>query len=113
MKNVEELDLYKEYKFAYDKAHELEFFDKVQEALYYYEYAKHLREKIDNGETILYKVNFLERKIMKIKEALGWIDNSIEYWVMASEYDGKEDDVKKTDEAWNVIVKALKEKGKI
>ena len=26
MKNVEELDLYKEYKFAYDKAHELEFF---------------------------------------------------------------------------------------
>ena len=26
-KNVEELDLYKEYKFAYDKAHELEFFD--------------------------------------------------------------------------------------
>ena len=31
MKNVEELDLYKEYKFAYDKAHELEFFDKLQE----------------------------------------------------------------------------------
>ena len=27
MKKVEELDLYKEYKFAYDKAHELEFFD--------------------------------------------------------------------------------------
>jgi hypothetical protein len=55
---VEELDLYKEYKFAYDKAHELEFFDKVQEALYYYEYAKQLKKKIDNGETILYKVNF-------------------------------------------------------
>jgi len=55
---VEELDLYKEYKQAYDKAHELEFFDKLQEALYYYEYAKYLREKIDNGETILYKVNF-------------------------------------------------------
>ena len=45
MDKVEELDLYKEYKFAYDKAHELEFFD-------------NLREKIDNGETILYKVNF-------------------------------------------------------
>ena len=29
-KNVEELDLYKEYKFAYDKAHELEFFDKCK-----------------------------------------------------------------------------------
>ena len=28
MNRVEELDLYKEYKFAYDKAHELEFFDK-------------------------------------------------------------------------------------
>jgi hypothetical protein len=55
---VEELDLYKEYRHAYDKAHELEFFDKLQEALYYYEYAKYLREKIDNGETILYKVNF-------------------------------------------------------
>ena len=27
MKNVEELDLYKEYKFTYDKAIELEFFD--------------------------------------------------------------------------------------
>ena len=39
MKNVEDLDLYKEYKFAYDKAHELEFFYKVQEALYYFEYA--------------------------------------------------------------------------
>ena len=42
-KNVEELDLYKEYKFAYDKAHELEFFDKVQEAQYYYEYAQQLK----------------------------------------------------------------------
>ena len=50
---------------------------------------------------------------MKIKEALGWIDNSIEYWVMASEYEGKEEDVKKTDEAWTVIVKALEEKGKL
>jgi adenylosuccinate synthase len=58
MKNVEELDLYKEYKFAYDKATELEFFDKQQEADYYYEYAQQLKKKIDNGETILYKVNF-------------------------------------------------------
>jgi hypothetical protein len=55
---VEELDLYKEYKFAYDKATELEFFDKQQEADYYYEYAQQLKKKIDNGETILYKVNF-------------------------------------------------------
>ena len=37
MNRVEELDLYKEYKHAYDKAHELEFFDKLQEALYYYD----------------------------------------------------------------------------
>jgi hypothetical protein len=44
---------------------------------------------------------------MKIKEALGWIDNSIEYWVDVSEYDGKEDDIKKTNQAWTVIVKAL------
>ena len=50
---------------------------------------------------------------MKIGEALALIDNAIDYWVMASEYDGKEEDVKKTDEAWTVIVKALKEKGKI
>ena len=55
---VEELDLYKEYKFAYDKATELEFFDKQQEADYYYEYAQQLKKKIDNGETTLYKVNF-------------------------------------------------------
>ena len=67
MKNVEELDLYKEYKFTYDKAIELEFFDKVQEAQYYYEYAQQLKKKIDNGETILYKVNFWERKIMTKK----------------------------------------------
>ena len=55
---VEELDLYKEYKHAYDKATELEFFDKQQEADYYYEYAQQLKKKIDNGETTLYKVNF-------------------------------------------------------
>jgi hypothetical protein len=58
VKTVEELDLYKEYKHAYDKATELEFFDKQQEADYYYEYAQQLKKKIDNGETILYKVNF-------------------------------------------------------
>ena len=57
-KSVEELDLYKEYKFAYDKATELEFFDEQQEADYYYEYAMQLKKKIDNGETTLYKVNF-------------------------------------------------------
>jgi hypothetical protein len=58
MNRVEELDLYKEYRHAYDKATELEFFDKQQEADYYYEYAQQLKKKIDNGETILYKVNF-------------------------------------------------------
>ena len=58
VKTVEELDLYKEYKHAYDKATELEFFDKQQEADYYYEYAQQLKKKIDNGETTLYKVNF-------------------------------------------------------
>ena len=72
MKNVEELDLYKEYKFAYDKSHELEFFDKVQEALYYYEYAKYLREKIDNGETILYKVNFQKGNKMTNEDLYWW-----------------------------------------
>jgi hypothetical protein len=55
---VEQIDLYKEYKHAYDKAVELEFFEKQQEADYYYEYAMQLKKKIDNGETILYKVNF-------------------------------------------------------
>jgi len=58
MNRVEELDLYKEYRHAYDKATELEFFDKQQEADYYYEYAMQLKKKIDNGETTLYKVNF-------------------------------------------------------
>tara|TARA_B100001094_G_scaffold44854_1_gene39768 strand:- start:448 stop:672 length:225 start_codon:yes stop_codon:yes gene_type:complete len=58
MNRVEELDLYKEYRHAYDKATELEFFDKQQEADYYYEYAQQLKKKIDNGETTLYKVNF-------------------------------------------------------
>ena len=58
VKTVEELDLYNEYRHAYDKATELEFFDKQQEADYYYEYAQQLKKKIDNGETTLYKVNF-------------------------------------------------------
>ena len=58
VKTVKELDLYKEYRHAYDKATELEFFDKQQEADYYYEYAQQLKKKIDNGETTLYKVNF-------------------------------------------------------
>ena len=69
---VEELDLFKEYKHAYDKAHELEFFDKVQEAQYYYEYAKQLKKKIDNGETILYKVNFWERDKMTLEDLYWW-----------------------------------------
>ena len=55
---VEEKDLYKKYRHAYDIATELEFFDKQQEADYYYEYAMELKKKIDNGETTLYKVNF-------------------------------------------------------
>ena len=54
MNKVEELDLYQEYRHAYDKATELEFFDKQQEADYYYEYAQQLKKKIDNGETTLY-----------------------------------------------------------
>ena len=48
---------------------------------------------------------------MKIEEALAWIDNAIDYWVEESDYDEKEEDTKKTDEAFALIVKALKEKG--
>jgi len=48
---------------------------------------------------------------MKIEEALKWIDNAIDYWFEESDYDGKEEDIKKTDEAFALIVKALKEKG--
>tara|TARA_R100001082_G_C4316090_1_gene139028 strand:+ start:447 stop:614 length:168 start_codon:yes stop_codon:yes gene_type:complete len=47
------------------------------------------------------------------EEALNYIRNSIEFWVELADYDEKEQDVKKTDEAWTVIVKSLKEKGKI
>jgi len=72
MNRVEELDLYKEYKHVYDKAIELEFFDKQQEANYYYEYAQQLKKKIDNGETILYKVNFWERNKMTLEELYWW-----------------------------------------
>ena len=61
-KSVEELDLYKEYRHAYDKATELEFFDKQQEADYYYEYAQQLKKKIDNGETTLTKLIFRKEK---------------------------------------------------
>ena len=53
-----------------------------------------------------------ERIIMKIEEALKWIENSIDYWVQESEYDEKKEDIKKTDEAFDLIVKALK-KGKL
>ena len=49
---------------------------------------------------------------MKIEEALKWIENSINYWVEESEYDEKKEDIKKTDEAFDLIVKALK-KGKL
>ena len=49
---------------------------------------------------------------MKIEEALKYIKNSIEYWVEVSDYDEKEKDVKKTNEAFDLIVKALK-KGKL
>ena len=45
---------------------------------------------------------------MTIEEALGWIDKAIDYWVVVSDYEGKEEEVKKTDEAWTIIVKALK-----
>ena len=48
---------------------------------------------------------------MKIEEALKWIDNAIDYWFEESDYDGKDKDIKKTDEAFALIVKALKEKG--
>ena len=50
---------------------------------------------------------------MKIEEALKWIDNAIDYWAEESDYDEKEEDVKKTDEAFALIVKALKEKGNL
>ena len=51
-------------------------------------------------------------KDMNIEEALKYIDNSIDYWVEVADYENKEKDVKKTEEARTVIVKALKEKGK-
>jgi len=45
---------------------------------------------------------------MKIEEALKWIDNAIDYWFEESDYEGKEEDIKKTDEAFSLIVKQLK-----
>ena len=57
--------------------------------------------------------NIRKDKVMKIGEALALIDNAIDYWVVVSDYEGKEEDVKKTEEARTVIVKALKEKGKV
>ena len=48
---------------------------------------------------------------MKIEEALRWIDNAMDYWYEESDYEGKEKDVEKTDEAFALITKALKEKG--
>ena len=56
--------------------------------------------------------NIRKDKVMKIGEALALIDNAIDYWVVVSDYEGKEEDVKKTEEARTDIVKALKEKGK-
>ena len=56
--------------------------------------------------------NIRKDKVMKIGEALALIDYAIDYWVVVSDYEGKEEDVKKTEEARTVIVKALKEKGK-
>ena len=49
---------------------------------------------------------------MKIEEALTCISNAVDYWYMASEYEGKEQDEKEMDKAWTVIVKVLKKKGK-
>ena len=56
--------------------------------------------------------NIRKDKVMKIGEALALIDNAIDYWVEVADYENKEKDVKKTEEARTVIVKALKEKGK-
>ena len=50
---------------------------------------------------------------MKIEEALKWIDNSIDYWVEVAEYQNKEEDIKKNNQAWTVIVKALGKEGKL
>ena len=56
--------------------------------------------------------NIRKDKIMKIEEALTCISNAVDYWYMASEYEGKEQDEKEMDKAWTVIVKAIKKKGK-
>ena len=45
---------------------------------------------------------------MNIEEALKYIDNAIDYWAEESDYDEKEQDVKKTNEALDLITKILK-----
>jgi|TARA_R100000781_G_scaffold7126_1_gene6975 hypothetical protein len=45
---------------------------------------------------------------MNIEEALNYIRNAKDYWAEESDYDKKEQDVKKTDEAFDLIVKLLK-----
>ena len=47
---------------------------------------------------------------MKIEEALVYISNAVDYWFMVSEYEGKEQDEKEMDEAFDLIVKGLKKK---
>ena len=44
---------------------------------------------------------------MKIEQALKYIENAIDYWAEESDYEEKDKDVKKTNQAWTVIVKAL------
>ena len=45
---------------------------------------------------------------MKIEEALKYIENAINYWSEESDYEEKDKDVKKTNEAFNLIKKTLK-----
>jgi len=47
---------------------------------------------------------------MKIEEALKYIDNAIDYWVEVSDYDDKQEDIRKTYQARKLIIKLL-EKG--
>ena len=60
---------------------------------------------LDKRSIIPYK--WVKEKDMKIEEALKYIENSINYWVEVAEYENKEKDVKKTNQAWTVIVKVL------
>ena len=45
---------------------------------------------------------------MKIEEALKYIDNAIDYWVEVSDYDDKQEDIRKTYQARRLIIKLLK-----